>query len=121
MKNHLCFLIPSLISTESTPNISKAFIARDVGSVIIAKSICSDSMFVLFSCFANSHAFSRTLFARFVKTISLSKQELSIFFDKYEKYLKMDSKIKDIKLKIKVIMMKIYKFNDFYSEYILSL
>ena len=39
-------------------------------------------------------------------------------FDKYEKYLKMDSKIKDIKRRMKIIMLKIYELDEYYSEYL---
>ena len=39
-------------------------------------------------------------------------------YDKYEKYLKMDSKIKDIKRRMNIIMLKIYELDDYYSEYL---
>ena len=39
-------------------------------------------------------------------------------FDKYEKYLKMDSKIKDIKRRMKIILLKIYELDDYYSNYL---
>jgi hypothetical protein len=39
-------------------------------------------------------------------------------FDKYEKYIKMDSKINDIKRRMKIIILKIYELDDYYSDYL---
>ena len=35
-------------------------------------------------------------------------------FDNYEKYLKMYCKIKDIKRRMKIFQLKIYKLDDYY-------
>ena len=45
-------------------------------------------------------------------------EEKMINFDKYEKYLKIDSEIKDIKRRMKIILLKSYELDDYYSEYL---
>ena len=37
---------------------------------------------------------------------------------KYDDYLKMDIKIKDIERKMKIIRIKLNEFNDYYAQYL---
>ena len=55
---------------------------------------------------------------RIYKNYTFADPQIPKDLKKYDDYLKMDIKIKDIERKMKIIRIKINEFNDYYAQYL---